>query len=94
MNQKYPGVADLRAKAKSRIPKFTFDYLEGGSNEEFGLAKNTTAIRAVELRSNLLSCVTQTSLETTIMGHTYTAPWHCTHWFARTHVAERARNTC
>ena len=29
-NSKYPSIADLRKKAKSRIPKFAFDYLEGG----------------------------------------------------------------
>ena len=75
INSKYPGVSDLRAKAKTRIPKFAFDYLEGGSNEEYGLAKNTNAIRAVELRSNLLSSVSDVSLDTEIMGHTYSAPF-------------------
>ncbi len=75
INSKYPGVSDLRAKAKTSMPKFAFDYLEGGSNEEYGLAKNINAIREIELRSHLLSSINETSLATTIMGHTYSAPF-------------------
>ena len=31
---KYPSVTDLRKKAKKRIPKFAFEYLDGGCNED------------------------------------------------------------
>lgn len=30
-NRKYPSIADLKQRAKKRIPKFAFDYLEGGA---------------------------------------------------------------
>ncbi|RYD69161.1 MAG: alpha-hydroxy-acid oxidizing protein, partial [Sphingobacteriales bacterium] len=39
-NPQYPSIADLRVKAKSRIPKFAFDYLEGGCNEGLNLIRN------------------------------------------------------
>ena len=40
MNKKYPLVNDLKKRAKKRIPKFAFEYLEGGCNEEINLSKN------------------------------------------------------
>jgi len=33
-NPKYPSIEELRKKAKKKIPKFAFEYLDGGCNEE------------------------------------------------------------
>ena len=52
---RYPSVDDLRNKAMRRIPKFAFEYLEGGCNEDVNLQKNTAEIRDVELVPNYLS---------------------------------------
>ena len=49
INTKYPSVADLRIKAQSKMPKFAFEYLDGGCNNEDNLRKNTSDLRAVEL---------------------------------------------
>ena len=46
-NPKYPGIDDLKKKAKQRIPKFAFEYLDGGCNEDINLYKNTRQIREV-----------------------------------------------
>ena len=43
-NTKYPSIADLRDRAKSRIPKFAFEYLDGGCNEDVNLIRNTAEI--------------------------------------------------
>ena len=48
-NTRYPSVADLKKKAKSRIPKFAFDYLEGGCNDEINLWRNEHDFRDVLL---------------------------------------------
>ena len=40
-NYNYPGIDDLIKKAKSKIPKFAFEYLDGGCNEDINLYKNT-----------------------------------------------------
>ena len=45
---KYPSVADLRAKAARKMPKFAFEYLDGGCNEDVNLEKNTKEIRELE----------------------------------------------
>ena len=74
-NSNYPSVEDLRAKAKSRIPKFAFEYLDGGCNEDINLHKNTSEIRKVELLPNYLVKHKGSSLKTELFGHVYDAPF-------------------
>ncbi|MAU15129.1 MAG: alpha-hydroxy-acid oxidizing enzyme, partial [Muricauda sp.] len=47
INKKYPSVYDLRERAKKKIPRFAFEYLDGGCNEDVNLHKNTSDIRDV-----------------------------------------------
>ena len=74
-NSRYPSIADLRAKAKKRIPKFAFEYLDGGCNEDTNLVKNTAEIREVELIPHYLTKHTGSSIKTTLFGHEYDAPF-------------------
>ncbi|WP_428232686.1 alpha-hydroxy acid oxidase [Flavobacterium sp.] len=74
-NPKYPIVEDLRNKAKKRIPKFVFEYLDGGCNEDTNLYKNTADIRKVELSPHYLSTHRKSDMKTTLFGHTYDAPF-------------------
>ena len=75
INYKYPSVPDLRALAKRKIPKFAFEYLDGGCNDDVNLKKNTDRIRAVELKPKYLVEYTPPSLKTKLFGHTYDAPF-------------------
>ena len=75
INYKYPSVPDLRARAKRKIPKFAFEYLDGGCNDDVNLKKNTDRIRAVELKPKYLIAYTPPSLKTELFGHTYDAPF-------------------
>jgi L-lactate dehydrogenase (cytochrome) len=74
-NSNYPGIDDLINKAKSRIPRFAFEYLDGGCNEDVNLRKNTEELRQVELLPYYLSEHTGSSLSTELFGHTYDAPF-------------------
>ncbi|MDU8886987.1 alpha-hydroxy acid oxidase [Yeosuana sp. MJ-SS3] len=74
-NTKYPSIDDLRKKAKKRIPKFAFEYLDGGCNENVNLKKNTDRIRDIELKPNYLISHKKSSLKTKLFGHTYDAPF-------------------
>ena len=38
-NLKYPSIDDLRKKAKRKMPKFAFEYLDGGCNDDINLKK-------------------------------------------------------
>ena len=75
MNYKYPSVDDLRLRAKAKIPKFAFEYLDGGCNDDVNLKKNTERIRAVELKPKYLVDYKAPSLKTELFGHTYDAPF-------------------
>lgn len=74
-NSQYPAIDDLRAKAKSRIPRFAFEYLDGGCNEDVNLHKNTTDLRNVELVPTYLKPTIDVKLQTELFGTVYDAPF-------------------
>ena len=74
-NSSYPSMDDLRKKASKRIPKFAFEYLDGGCNEDVNLRKNTAEIREVELIPQYLTKHHSSSTKTTLFGVEYDAPF-------------------
>ena len=74
-NSKYPDIEYLRARAKKRIPKFAFEYLDGGCNSEVNLRRNTSEIREVQLKPVYLKDHGQASLETSLFSKIYDAPF-------------------
>ena len=74
-NTNYPSIDDIIKKAKRRIPKFVFEYMDGGCNEDVNLAKNTSEIRDVELKPYYLNAHTPAQLETELFGVKYAAPF-------------------
>ena len=73
-NTKYPSIGDLKKRAKQRIPRFAFEYLDGGCNEYVNLHRNTTEIQEVQLRPNYLKDYSGSSIKTTLFGVEYDAP--------------------
>lgn len=74
-NPRYPSVSDLKRKAKSRIPKFAFDYLEGGCNEEVNLAKNENDFHKITLMPQYLKKYEGVDTSVELFGHRYDAPF-------------------
>lgn len=72
---KYPSIEDLRERARQRIPRFAFEYLDGGCNEDVNLHKNTAELREVELKPYYLSQHTTSDMRTELFGKTYDAPF-------------------
>ena len=72
---KYPAIEDLRQRARQRIPRFAFEYLDGGCNEDVNLHKNTAELREVELKPFYLSKHAASDLHTELFGKTYDAPF-------------------
>ena len=75
INSRYPSVHDLRQKAERKIPRFAFEYLDGGCNEDVNLHKNTSDIREVELLPYYLRNHIKSDMKTELFGHTYDAPF-------------------
>lgn len=74
-NPNYPSIEDLRKKARGRIPRFAFEYLDGGCNEELNLYKNTAELREVELTPEYLRNFSGSNMKTRLFDHEYDAPF-------------------
>jgi L-lactate dehydrogenase (cytochrome) len=74
-NSNYPSIDDLRKKAQSKIPRFAFEYLDGGCNEDVNLRKNTSELREIELKPYYLNNYAGADLKTELFGHVYDAPF-------------------
>lgn len=72
---RYPSIDDLRNKAKQRMPKFAFEYLDGGCNEDVNLHRNTSELREVQLKPKYLKNHSASSLKTKLFGIEYDAPF-------------------
>ena len=50
-------VEEYRRKARRRLPRFVFDYLDGGSEDEVALKENRRAFEAIKMTPRLLNNV-------------------------------------
>jgi len=67
-------VADLRGAARRRLPRFIFDYVDGGSFDEVTMARNRAALNAVTLRQRVLRDVSDIDLSTQLFGQELAMP--------------------
>lgn len=67
-------IADLRARAKQRVPRVFFDYIDGGAGEEWTLERNRTGFRDITLYPRTMIDVSTRKLERQVFGQTYAGP--------------------
>jgi L-lactate dehydrogenase (cytochrome) len=72
---RWPSVDDLRARARRRIPRFAFEYLDGGCNEDVNLRRNTAELREVRLLPRYLAPHGGADLRSELFGETWSAPF-------------------
>lgn len=65
---------DYRARARTRLPRFLFDYIDGGSNAEETLAANEQAWQHIPLRQRVLIDVDDVCTRTHLFGAPYQQP--------------------
>ena len=65
---------DLRKLAKRRLPKIAYDFIEGGLDDEDGLARNEDAFKRYRLVPRYGVDVTTRDQSTTLFGRTYSGP--------------------
>ncbi len=68
-------ISDLRDKARRRIPRVIFDFLDGGAGHEFGLQHNTRALDTLRLRPHALVNTEEIDLSTTFLGKRWQMPF-------------------
>ncbi|MDX2058440.1 MAG: alpha-hydroxy acid oxidase [Gemmatimonadales bacterium] len=61
-------IADLRRVAQSRLPAPMFHYIDGGSDDEWSLRRNTSAFEDYQVWPNYLRDISSIDLSTTLFG--------------------------
>ncbi|MEM6488654.1 MAG: alpha-hydroxy acid oxidase [Pseudomonadota bacterium] len=76
LDQRYPSVAYMEARARRRIPRFSWDYMMGGIGEEAGIARNRRALSDVTLVPRYLADWDgPPQLATPLLGRTWDMPF-------------------
>jgi len=67
-------ISDYREMARRRLPRFLFDYVDGGSYAERTLAWNVEDLQNVMLRQRVLRDVSALDLSSTLFGQKFAMP--------------------
>jgi L-lactate dehydrogenase (cytochrome) len=67
-------IPDYRAAAQARLPRFLFDYIDGGSYAETTLARNVSDLADIALDQRVLVDVSAIDTTTSLFGQTMTMP--------------------
>src|SRR5437660_9013811 len=74
LHRRFPTVAYLRRRARRHVPRFAFEYMDGGAGADGGIARNWSALDAVELvpRYGVTTALPPVGIE--LFGRHYSAP--------------------
>ena len=61
-------MADLRLRARRKLPRPIFDYIDGGADDEVTLARNASSFGRLELIPDCLNDVSAIRTETKLFG--------------------------
>ncbi|MEM8578489.1 MAG: alpha-hydroxy acid oxidase [Pseudomonadota bacterium] len=75
LDAKYPALADLRAKARSRVPRFVWEYLDSGTGNEATLHRNRAALDRVGLMPSVLHGEVPADLSVKLFGEDLPLPF-------------------
>jgi L-lactate dehydrogenase (cytochrome) len=67
-------IGDYRELARRRLPRFLFDYIDGGSYAEVTLRRNISELEGVMLRQRVLCDVSNPDLSTTLFSQSLSLP--------------------
>lgn len=67
-------IADFREAARRRLPRFLFEYMDGGSYGEVTLGRNVSDLAQIALRQRVLRDVSRIDLSTRVFGNDWSLP--------------------
>jgi len=74
LHRRFPTVAYLRERARRHVPNFAFEYMDGGAGADRGIARNWSALDAIELVPRYGVCASLPPVDTELFGRRYRAP--------------------
>jgi L-lactate dehydrogenase (cytochrome) len=66
--------SDFNEAARRKLPRFLFDYLDGGAGEEMALRRNLSDLSSIVLRQRVLSQVSEVHLGIELLGRRQALP--------------------
>ena len=72
--RKAANALDYRELARQRLPRFLFEYIDGGSYAEVTLRRNVADLEAIALRQRVLRDVSKLNLSTNLFGQEMRLP--------------------
>jgi len=67
-------IDDFRSQARRRLPRFLFDYIDGGSYGEVTMRRNVADLERLPLRQRVLRDVSDIRLDTILLGRRSSLP--------------------
>ncbi|MBO9478103.1 alpha-hydroxy-acid oxidizing protein [Shimia sp. R11_0] len=74
LHAQYPALSDLRHRAKKRIPKFVWEYLDSATGEERTKACNRAALDSVLFKPSILHGELDVDLSASLFGQRFALP--------------------
>ena len=71
---RHPRIEDLAQKAKKRVPRVAWEYLDSGTGDEALLQQNRTAFQNIRFLPRFCKGPIEANTEITLFGKTYKAP--------------------
>jgi L-lactate dehydrogenase (cytochrome) len=75
LEQDYPSISDLRTRARRRVPSSIWAFLEGGTGDDQSVQRNLDGLANITLLPRLLKGQFDPTIETTLFGQAYNAPF-------------------
>ncbi|MEY8840910.1 alpha-hydroxy acid oxidase, partial [Cribrihabitans sp. XS_ASV171] len=75
LHSTYPGIMDLKWRARRRLPRFVWEYLDSGTGEEATKARNRAALDRVGFMPSILHGALEFDLSTRLLGREMPLPF-------------------
>jgi len=75
LDGKYPALSDLRDRARRRIPKFVWEYLDSATGDERAKARNRAGFDALTMMPSILHGEFEPDLSVDFLGHKMPLPF-------------------
>src|SRR5215213_4120926 len=74
LRRRFPTIESLRRRARRRVPRFAFDFVDGAANDEECARRNLHAFAGVELLPRYCKDPENIALDVELFGRRYSAP--------------------
>lgn len=75
LHSTYPAITDLKTRARRRVPKFVWEYLDSGTGVEATKARNRAALDQIGFAPSILHGPQEVDLTSRFLGQEYAAPF-------------------